>query len=361
MDSQFTPLVSIVIPVYRGGNFLSQAINSALDQTYPNIEVLVINDGSNDEGLTEHIALSYGERIRYFAKPNGGVATALNMAVERMRGDYVSWLSHDDLYTADKVAKQVAYLATLAPEVRARTIVYSDFSIFTDDPATGVDVVCNTLPAEAFRYSITVASGLHGCTLLIPKIAFDEIGGFDPALRCTQDYHLWFRMGAHFSFQYVPGHLVKGRSHGNQDSMKLSDKSKEECNALLNGFVQQLTPQEIMAGTRKSLGVSYAKIAQSMHCREFPEAEKMATRRALTEWPSAPVSEKLEIILVLALGYLKRGVMVHVRQHVTPYRRQQIKRLLRGGIRPAWLLLTVPLRQVGHRALNSLKSWFAAA
>ena len=65
------PLISIIIPVYNGSNYLRDAINSALAQTYTNIEIIVVNDGSNDNGETEKIALSYGEKIRYFSKENG--------------------------------------------------------------------------------------------------------------------------------------------------------------------------------------------------------------------------------------------------------------------------------------------------
>ena len=90
------PMVSIVIPVYNGSNYLSEAIDSALNQTYPNCEVIVVNDGSEDEGKTENIALSYGSKIRYFAKKNGGAATALNLGIAEMKGEYFSWLSHDE-------------------------------------------------------------------------------------------------------------------------------------------------------------------------------------------------------------------------------------------------------------------------
>ena len=72
------PRVSIVIPAYNGSDYMKEAIDSALAQTYPDVEVLVVNDGSDDDGRTEAIALSYGDRIRYFRKGNGGVASALN-------------------------------------------------------------------------------------------------------------------------------------------------------------------------------------------------------------------------------------------------------------------------------------------
>jgi len=73
------PLVSIIIPVYNGSNYLRNAIESALAQTYENFEVIVINDGSKDSGRSAAIAKEFAGRIRYFEKPNGGVASALNL------------------------------------------------------------------------------------------------------------------------------------------------------------------------------------------------------------------------------------------------------------------------------------------
>ncbi len=102
------PFVSIVIPVYNGANYLREAIESALGQTYPDVEVIVVNDGSNDGGKTRDVALSFGNRIRYLEKTNGGVATALNLGVREMRGELFAWLSHDDVYYPEKIARQVA-------------------------------------------------------------------------------------------------------------------------------------------------------------------------------------------------------------------------------------------------------------
>ena len=99
--------VSIVIPVFNGSNYLKNAIDSALSQTYANCEVIVINDGSTDDGKTAAIAKSYGDKIRYYEKENGGVATAVNLGIELMKGDYFAWLSHDDMFTNDKIEKQM--------------------------------------------------------------------------------------------------------------------------------------------------------------------------------------------------------------------------------------------------------------
>ena len=122
VSSLTDPLVSIIIPVYNGTNYLREAIDSALGQTYSNCEIIVVNDGSNDNGETEKMALAFGDKIRYFSKGNGGVSTALNLGINNMRGDYFSWLSHDDLYTTEKIEKNVA-----AIKDSPMRIVYSDY------------------------------------------------------------------------------------------------------------------------------------------------------------------------------------------------------------------------------------------
>ena len=102
--------VTIIIPVYNGANYLAEAINSALNQTYSNIEVIVVNDGSNDNGATDRVALSYGNKIRYLTKENGGVASALNFGIEAADSEWISWLSHDDLYSPHKIENQLRHL-----------------------------------------------------------------------------------------------------------------------------------------------------------------------------------------------------------------------------------------------------------
>ena len=72
-----------------------------------------MNDGSNDNGATEHIAKSYGTKLKYYKKKNGGVATALNLGIEKMTGEYFSWLSHDDLYYSKKIEKQIEFIDSI--------------------------------------------------------------------------------------------------------------------------------------------------------------------------------------------------------------------------------------------------------
>lgn len=271
------PKVSIIIPVYNGHDFLGEAIDSALAQTYKNVEILVINDGSDDDGATERVAMSYGNKVRYFHKPNGGVASALNRAIAEMTGEYFSWLSHDDLYTKDKVEKEMNALSGIG---RNDVVIYSDYSVFTDVPENAIPVCLKSVPSEHFRYWITVENRLHGCTLLIPRSAVEKVGGFNESLRTTQDYDLWFRMAKEFPFIHISEVLVKARSHPDQGSHRMVGIALAECNDLLSNFICGLDPQEIISATAKPLAESYAEIASNMFTRGFDEAGNLADEHA---------------------------------------------------------------------------------
>ena len=187
------PLVSIVIPVYNGANYLSQAIESALQQTYENCEVIVVNDGSNDGGKTEKIALSYGSKIKYYYKENGGISSALNYGIDHMNGDYFSWLSHDDVYAKDKISKQIN--KTIQMGVPSETIFLcgsglidakGDTIFHPEKKLSGIingrqmfNIVCDGFP-------------INGLTLLIPKLVIMKYGGFENYRYC-QDAECWFR------------------------------------------------------------------------------------------------------------------------------------------------------------------------
>jgi glycosyltransferase involved in cell wall biosynthesis len=264
--SSSQPMVSIVIPVFNGSDYLAEAIDSALAQTYLPLEVVVVNDGSMDDGKTERIALSYGTRIRYFSKSNGGVASALNFAIGQMRGDYFSWLSHDDLYVPDKVARQVE---VLQGQASPDTIVYGDAVVFTDDPNVTEPIRISHVEPEQFRCFLTMENGLHGCTLLIPKLAFDECGSFDESLRTTQDYDMWFRMAGRFRFVHLPHLAVKARRHGAQGSVTMKDTALAECNRLLAGFADELTVTELTGETHKLPSIAYVDLAGNFEQRGF--------------------------------------------------------------------------------------------
>lgn len=243
MSKEFHPLVSIVIPVYNGSNYMSEAIDSALAQTYNNIEIIVVNDGSKDN--SEEIAKSYGDKIRYFAKENGGVSTALNLGIRNMCGEYFSWLSHDDLYTPDKIEKNIA---ALMGKDKAR-IVYSDYDS-VDEKGRYIGTVSAKKLHRAADYEFglfPIIRGLiHGCSLLIHRSQLEKYGIFDESLRTTQDYDLWFKMFRGQRLVYIPEALVKGRVHLKQTG-PISDKTIPECEILWTDMFKSLTYEEMCA------------------------------------------------------------------------------------------------------------------
>lgn len=213
---QFNPKVSIVIPVYNGENYLSSAINSAINQTYSNIEILVINDGSTDK--TKEIATSYGNKIKYFEKTNGGVSSALNLAIKNMTGDYFSWLSHDDLYYKDKIEKQIAYLSRLKEK---NVVLYSNYILIDEDgKQIGKKVLLNHKMLERKPEYALLRGCINGITLLIPQKIFKDVGLFDETLRVTQDYDLWHRILKKYRFIHMKDVLAKTRIHSQQDTVK---------------------------------------------------------------------------------------------------------------------------------------------
>ena len=220
----FEPKISIVIPVYNGANYLGEAVDSALGQTYKNAEIIVVNDGSNDGGETEKIAKSYGSRIRYFSKENGGVASALNFGIKRMRGEYFSWLSHDDVYNPSKLERQVEVLIGIEKNV----VLYSDYELLDEQSRSlGVCRLETKITESPLR---AILSGcIHGCSTLVGKKVIDAVGLFSETLRTTQDFDMWLRIYENgFPILHIPEVQIKSRLHPEQGQRKLSSVHESE-------------------------------------------------------------------------------------------------------------------------------------
>lgn len=230
------PLVSIIIPVYNGSNYMREAIESAIAQTYENTEIIVVNDGSDDDGATERIALSYGDKIRYFYKSNGGVSSALNYGIQRMNGAYFSWLSHDDVYESDKVEKQVEALS----KVDGNTIISCE-SIQIDEHS---NVIAKRIKRKTFQPELVYdwkealkglleGGSLHGCCLLIPREILFQCGLFDETLRFCQDAFMWYKVFlAGCSLYCCNDSLVRGRIHQKQLTQTGQSIFHRDCAAI---------------------------------------------------------------------------------------------------------------------------------
>ena len=234
----YQPKISIVIPAYNASNYLADAIESALHQTYRNYEIIVVNDGSNDAGKTAAVAAEYADKITYIEKPNGGSSSAMNCGIRNMTGEWFSWLSHDDLYYPDKLQKEVGFLNKLAEGGTDEASIHrhilfasadlidangKDFKKFSRRKIKRTDEKINVPDGPLHLIAEPIQAGFHGCSCLIHKRVFEEIGMFNENLKYLNDMDLWFRLYSNgYAIHYLPSVLVMGRVHSQQLSREIN-------------------------------------------------------------------------------------------------------------------------------------------
>lgn len=221
------PKVSIVIPVYNGSNYLREAIDSGLAQTYQNIEILVINDGSNDGGKTEEIALSYGAKIRYFYKDNGGVSSALNLGIREMKGAYFSWLSHDDVYYPDNIEKQLGNILSTNQIIVSvcKTGIINGKRISL--PKGKLDKTEYNSPMNFWDI------WFYACSLLVPYECFNRTGFFNEQNRTAQDVEFTFLLLHYYKIRFIDECCVLRRDHAESGFYNLVYQNIKDCKELI--------------------------------------------------------------------------------------------------------------------------------
>lgn len=243
------PLVSVVIPVFNGENFVKAAIDSVIAQSYSNVEIIVVNDGSTDS--TDEIVRSYGDKVRYFFKKNGGVASALNAAIKEAKGDYISWLSHDDMYLREKLEYQINEMES--HNYDEKIILLSNYkieNIMTNENYT--KRICRdtvyTSESKIGILKVLFSSVLHGCTLLIPKSAFDKVGMFDENNATTQDYRLWYNfVKKGYKFMLMDKPLIITRLHKDQGTQALGSLCSKEIHELIKWATKKFDKEIVLS------------------------------------------------------------------------------------------------------------------
>lgn len=244
----YNELVSIIIPAYNASNFLSQAIDSALNQTYKNIEIIVVNDGSKDDGATEKAALSYGDKIKYYKKENGGCASALNYGIKKMSGKFFSWLSHDDLYTKDKIEKEINCYKENNLST-ANTVISCGCQLINANREKIKYPIKNNIGfenGEKALQDLLLKGTFHGCGLLIPKAIIDDIGFFNESRHHQLDLEYWIKIiVSEYNFYILDERLSMNRVHDNQVTVKQKMSLKTESYDIMQNFSIQCEQKEI--------------------------------------------------------------------------------------------------------------------
>jgi len=275
------PRVSIIIPVYNGANYMRDAIDSALAQTSDEVEVIVVNDGSRDDGATAEIARSYGDRIRYIEKENGGVSSALNRGIAEMRGRWFSWLSHDDRHLPEKAATQLGYLDR-NPDAR---IVGCNFQMI-DERGNVTDEYREHLTIVRTGREV-LSSWVNGCALMIDRALLIEAGLFNESNRTTQDLEMWLRLVERNPIHLIPDVLAQFRRHpeaGSQTETRYQRDKDELFGMMLERY--EATYFDPAATTPRLRADLYWFIAANAMSRNSWGGADLAIARAWGEWPS---------------------------------------------------------------------------
>ena len=224
------PLVSVVIPLYNRADYIETTIGSVLKQTYPNIEVIVVDDGSDDNG-DDLVRKRFGDRIKVLSHPNRenrGQSCSLNLGIRHANGEFLSLLDSDDYFEEQKIALQVEYLEA-HPEIG---LVYGNGMAVDENGCKLYDIYQDDHQELNQPENI-----LMDCYFLLPnnsmvrREVFDQAGEFDESLRAAQDHDMAIRIGEITDIAYIPDRIFCYRRH------KDSISQKSAIRRWRNGFI----------------------------------------------------------------------------------------------------------------------------
>jgi len=216
-------LISIIIPCYNGEKYLRECIVSAINQDLKEdeFEVIVVNDGSTDG--TVDICMEFDDKIRYFYKENGGTASALNVGIHFANGEYIKWLSADDVLLPDACRKMFDWIfENDSKENWHDTIYYTNYHIIDE---RGIFIKDFKEPDHPVEMLWKFFFG-NGSTSLIHREIFQKIGNFDTGIAHSEDYEFWLRatMLHDIKMKLIPLFTLNYRRHPDQLTNKVGGK-----------------------------------------------------------------------------------------------------------------------------------------
>jgi len=270
------PTVSVVIPTYNYARYVGDAIDSALAQTVPPLEVVVVDDGSTDDTLA--VLAAYGHRIRVVCQANQGLSAARNTGIRAACGEWVAFLDSDDAFHPRKLELQLAVLAE-RPELQ---LLATD--AFSDEPLRWPVV------PEAPRVEPVTVAAIAMRTLFAPssvlarKSCFDTVGDFDPALRSVEDRDMWVRVCAKFPAAMLAAPLTWIRQ--TPGSMSRNPERMEQFDQLVidrSFALPELRGRWVLR--RKATAHMLLSSAYTFLSAGRPGAAAVRAAKALAAWP----------------------------------------------------------------------------
>ena len=247
-------LISVIIPAYNSEKTIIQTIDSVLQQSYTNFELIVINDGSSDRTL-ERLQTIKDSRIKIFSYPNGGVSTARNRGIEKATGRYISFLDADDRWTNDKLELQWTTLQKHPQAALAYSWVYFEYESQLSYAETSSYFTGNVYP------ELLIKNFLHtGSNPLIKKDIINQIGLFAPELKTCEDWEFFLRIAAQKEFILVPKVQIIYRQSTTSLTSNIQQIAHYHKIVIKRAF--QTAPEQLQYLKKQSLGWSYKYLAQ---------------------------------------------------------------------------------------------------
>jgi glycosyltransferase involved in cell wall biosynthesis len=248
-------LVSVVIATYNMGQYLPQAVQSVLAQTYPNVEVQIVDDGSTDDTPTIVRQWDGHPRVRVHPQANAGKAHAMNQGVALSGGSFIAYLDADDIWLPEKLARQMPLFAAQSEF----GVVYSDY-----ERMDGEGRPLQKGPTHMHRGRVSgpllIENFVPYSTAVVRRECFDRIGGFDETIRMGLDYDLWLRLSAHCQFDFIPAPTARYRIWAGQMSKNYRQRYKSGIHIMQNfldhnpGAVDQAVVRSAWAHTYTGRG-----------------------------------------------------------------------------------------------------------
>lgn len=201
------PLVSVILCTYNGEKYIAETIESVLNQTYKNLELIVWNDGSTDS--TEQIVKSYADnRIRYFYNKNSGIGFSLSLACKEVKGKYISRIDDDDICMPNRIEKQVGYM-----ESHPDCVLLSSSAYYIDENGKILNRCLMCTWNRVIKKTLKVGSATISPASLFRTDAYFKTCGFLP-VKCAEDRILWSKMQKYGKFHNLSDALIKYRLRG---------------------------------------------------------------------------------------------------------------------------------------------------
>lgn len=209
MVNETAGLVSVVIPVYNAAEHLKETLESIFSQTFTNLEVVAVDDGSADDSVA--ILRSYGDRVVLVEQENQGPAAARNQGVKHARGEWIAFLDADDLWVPGKLEAQLA-------SMNGCEWSYTDSIFMGGANDQKRDSELNDKPSGDVFEALICGNFIGTSSLMIKRAVFLEFDGFDQQLRSIQDWDLWMRIASRYPVAYLGEPMVKYRVHSSSTS-----------------------------------------------------------------------------------------------------------------------------------------------